>query len=190
MPIRSRPLRHRADSASRTRGLADGRDPCRRARAAAGAHLHPPPGAAHARGPLPVAVLTLARPTPVTVFAAERVAAARRSRPDVVLGVHLAGPFLGGAPGAHPVDLLRPVDLEWLLSLCDRHGDLVRLVTLAPEADLGLGATKALVERGIVVSLGHTTVDYDGARAAADAGATMVTHLFNGMGPLQHREPG
>src|SRR5436305_9331244 len=74
MPIRSRPLRHRADSASRTRGLADGRDPCRRARAAAGAHLHPPPGAAHARGPLPVAVLTLARPTPVTVFAAGRVA--------------------------------------------------------------------------------------------------------------------
>jgi len=120
----------------------------------------------------------------------ERVAAARRSRPDVVLGVHLEGPFLGGAPGAHPVDLLRPVDLEWLLSLCDRHGDLVRLVTLAPEADLGLGATKALVERGIVVSLGHTTVDYDGARAAADAGATMVTHLFNGMAPLHHREPG
>ena len=66
----------------------------------------------------------------------------------------------------------------------------MRLVTLAPEADLGLGATKALVERGIVVSLGHTTVDYDGARAAADAGATMVTHLFNGMAPLHHREPG
>jgi N-acetylglucosamine-6-phosphate deacetylase len=120
----------------------------------------------------------------------ERIAAARRARPDVVLGVHLEGPFLGGAPGAHPVDLLRTVDVEWLLALCDRHGDLVRLVTLAPEADPELLATKALSERGIVVSLGHTTVDYDGSQAAADAGATMVTHLFNGMSPLHHREPG
>jgi N-acetylglucosamine-6-phosphate deacetylase len=120
----------------------------------------------------------------------ERVAAARRARPDAVLGIHLEGPFLGGAPGAHPVELLRAVDVEWLASLCERHGDLVHLVTLAPEADPDLLATKALRERGIVVSLGHTTIDYDGARAAADAGATMVTHLFNGMTALHHRRPG
>ena len=71
-----------------------------------------------------------------------------------------------------------------------RFGDLVRLVTLAPEADPGFAATRALVERGVVVALGHTTVDFDGARAAADAGATVVTHLFNGMGPMHHRRPG
>ena len=117
-------------------------------------------------------------------------AAVRAARPDAVLGVHLEGPFLGGAPGAHPRELVRPVDLDWLAQLCDRFGDLVRLVTLAPEADPGLAAIALLHERGVVVALGHSTVDYDGARAAADAGARVVTHLFNGMGPLHHRAPG
>ena len=95
----------------------------------------------------------------------DRLAAVRAARPDAVLGVHLEGPFLGGAPGAHPVDLVRPVELDWLADLCDRFGDLVRLVTLAPEADPGLAATAMLHDRGVVVALGHSTVDYDGARA-------------------------
>jgi N-acetylglucosamine-6-phosphate deacetylase len=47
-----------------------------------------------------------------------------------------------------------------------------------------------LVERGVVVSLGHSRCSYEDALAAADAGATMVTHLFHGMGPLAHRAPG
>jgi len=120
----------------------------------------------------------------------ERLAAVRAARPDAVLGVHLEGPFLGGAPGAHPVDLVRPVDLDWLAALCDRFGDLIRLVTLAPEADPGLAGIAMLHDRGVVVALGHSTVDYDGARAAVAAGARVVTHLFNGMGPLHHRAPG
>jgi N-acetylglucosamine-6-phosphate deacetylase len=105
-------------------------------------------------------------------------------------GVHLEGPFLGGAPGAHPPDLLSAVDLEWLLDLLEIQPGLVRLVTLAPEADPGLLATRALVERGVVVSLGHSRCSYEDALEAADAGATLVTHLFNGMGPLGHRAPG
>jgi len=120
----------------------------------------------------------------------ERLAAVRAARPEAVLGVHLEGPFLGGAPGAHPVDLVRAVDLDWLAALCDRFGDLVRLVTLAPEADPGHAGITLLRARGVVVALGHSTVDYDGARAAADAGASVVTHLYNGMGPLHHRAPG
>jgi N-acetylglucosamine-6-phosphate deacetylase len=120
----------------------------------------------------------------------DRLAAVRAARPEAVLGVHLEGPFLGGAPGAHPVDLVRPVELEWLRGLCDRFGDLVRLVTLAPEADPGLLAIALLRDRGVVVAVGHSTVDYDGAKAAASAGARVVTHLFNGMGPLHHRKPG
>jgi N-acetylglucosamine-6-phosphate deacetylase len=120
----------------------------------------------------------------------DRLGAVRAARPDAALGVHLEGPFLGGAPGAHPVDLIRTVDLDWLLALCERFGDLIRLVTLAPEADPDLRAIGALTERGVVVALGHSTVDFDGARAAADAGATVATHLFNGMGPLHHRAPG
>ena len=120
----------------------------------------------------------------------ERLAAVRAARPDAVLGVHLEGPFLGGAPGAHPVELVRPVDLDWLGALCDRFGDLVRLITLAPEADPGLRATAMLRARGVSVAIGHSTVSYEGALEAADQGAGIVTHLFNGMGPLHHRAPG
>jgi len=120
----------------------------------------------------------------------DRLAAVRAARPETVLGVHLEGPFLGGAPGAHPPDLLRAADVDWLRALCDRYGDLIRVVTLAPEADPGYAAIAFLQERGVTAALGHSTVDYDGARAAADAGASLATHLFNGMGPLHHRAPG
>jgi N-acetylglucosamine-6-phosphate deacetylase len=120
----------------------------------------------------------------------ERAAQARAARPGAVLGVHLEGPFLGGAPGAHPPEVLRPADVGFLRAVTDAFGGLVRIVTLAPEADPGLAATRALADAGIVVALGHSTVDFDGARTAADAGARMVTHLFNGMAPMHHRAPG
>jgi N-acetylglucosamine-6-phosphate deacetylase len=129
---------------------------------------------------------------PLADYAAmlETAAEVRTRRPDAVLGVHLEGPFLGGAPGAHPVDVLRPADLEFLGRVLDDHAGLVRLVTIAPEADPALAATRLLCERGVVVALGHSTVDIAGARAAADAGARMVTHLFNGMSGMHHRAPG
>jgi N-acetylglucosamine-6-phosphate deacetylase len=119
-----------------------------------------------------------------------RLRAVRDQRPDAVLGVHLEGPFLGGAPGAHPVELVRPVDLDWLTKLCDDFGDLIKIVTLAPEADPQGTAIALLTARDIVVALGHSTVDYDGAQAAVARGARLATHLFNGMGPLHHRTPG
>lgn len=124
----------------------------------------------------------------------ERVAAAQAAAERAglahIAGVHLEGPFLGDAPGAHPPELLGPVDLDWMMQLLDEQPGLVRLVTIAPEADPELCGTRALVERGIVVSLGHSRCTFEQARQAADAGATMVTHLFNGMGPLGHRAPG
>jgi N-acetylglucosamine-6-phosphate deacetylase len=107
-----------------------------------------------------------------------------------IIGVHLEGPFLGGAPGAHPVELLRPADCKWLRGVLEAFPDLVTIVTLAPEADPALAATRLLHERGVTVALGHSTAGYEEARAAAGAGARLVTHLFNGMRPLHHREPG
>jgi N-acetylglucosamine-6-phosphate deacetylase len=107
-----------------------------------------------------------------------------------IIGVHLEGPFLGGAPGAHPVELLRGVDLEWLRHLLAAFPGLVTIVTLAPEADPGLAATRFLRDHDVTVALGHSTATYEEALAAADAGARLVTHLFNGMAPLHHREPG
>ena len=119
----------------------------------------------------------------------ERIGAAMVRRPEgapAILGVHLEGPFLGGAPGAHPREHLADLDLEWLAAL----PPIVRVVTLAPEQPLAIPAIELLVARGVLVSLGHSTATYDQARAAADAGARLVTHLFNGMGPLHHRQPG
>jgi N-acetylglucosamine-6-phosphate deacetylase len=120
----------------------------------------------------------------------ERAVRVRAGRPDVVVGVHLEGPFLGGAPGAHPPEVLRAADIDFVKHVNATYGDLVRIVTLAPEADPGLVATRLLLHHGVVVALGHSTVDYDGARTAADGGARMVTHLFNGMAPMHHRAPG
>lgn len=106
------------------------------------------------------------------------------------LGAHLEGPFLGGAPGAHPRDLLRRADPAWLAELLDMPPARIAMVTLAPEADPGFAATSLLASRAIVVALGHSNAAYDEALAAADAGASVVTHLFNGMAPLHHRRPG
>ncbi len=120
-------------------------------------------------------------------------AAAARDDPEpltTIAGVHLEGPFLGGAPGAHAEEHIRPADRDWLERLVLGRPGLVRIVTLAPEADAGLEATRLLVALDVVVALGHSDATYEEALAAADAGATVVTHLFNGMGPWHHREPG
>jgi N-acetylglucosamine-6-phosphate deacetylase len=116
--------------------------------------------------------------------AARRPAGSDAVRPAIA-GAHLEGPFLGGAPGAHPRDLIRPPDVVWLRAL----PPIVKVVTLAPEAPDAVAAIEALVARGVLVSLGHSSATYDEAHAAANAGARLVTHCFNGMAPLHHREP-
>jgi N-acetylglucosamine-6-phosphate deacetylase len=113
-------------------------------------------------------------------------AAERPGLRPAILGAHLEGPFLGGAPGAHRRHLLRPFDVAWLEAL----PEIVRLVTLAPELDGATDVIAALRSRAVTVALGHSTATYEQAEAAAGAGAEMVTHCFNGMGPLHHREPG
>jgi N-acetylglucosamine-6-phosphate deacetylase len=122
--------------------------------------------------------------------AAATFAAAPDGRGAASVGVHLEGPFLGGAPGVHRVELIGPADPAWLAARLDEHPGVVGIVTLAPEADPDSATTRMLSERGVVVSLGHSLAGFDAARDAADAGARAVTHLFNGMGPLHHRSPG
>lgn len=124
----------------------------------------------------------------------ERVRAAQLEAQElslpVIIGAHLEGPFLGGAPGAHPVALVRNADCDWLRHMLDTFPGIVAVVTLSPEADPGFAATRLLRERGVNVALGHSTATYEQTLAAAAAGAGLVTHVFNGMGPLHHREPG
>lgn len=123
------------------------------------------------------------------------VAVAAQSDPGAgerpsLLGVHLEGPFLGGAPGAHPAALLRPADPAWVDEALRRYDDLIRIVTLAPEADPSGEVTRILVEHGVVVAIGHSDATYADAISMTDAGATLATHCFNGMGPFHHRAPG
>ena len=121
-------------------------------------------------------------------------AAAARSEPSPalaeVLGVHLEGPFLGAAYGAHDPAHVQPVDVTWLERALAGWPQLLRMVTLAPEADEGLRATAALVAAGVVVAIGHSAASLEEVTRAAGAGATVVTHVFNGMPPFHPREPG
>jgi N-acetylglucosamine-6-phosphate deacetylase len=104
-------------------------------------------------------------------------------------GVHLEGPWLAdGHRGAQPAECLALPslpDLEALLA-----AGPPAMLTLAPE----LAGAAAVIARaagaGVVVALGHSAATYDQARAAVDAGARHVTHCFNAMRPLHHREPG
>ena len=106
----------------------------------------------------------------------------------VIAGVHLEGPFLSAVRcGAHEPSLLRdPVegDVAKVLS------DAVKMVTIAPELPSGLDAIRQVVDAGVVAALGHTDATYEQMIAGADAGATVATHLFNGMRPFHHRDPG
>jgi N-acetylglucosamine-6-phosphate deacetylase len=106
-------------------------------------------------------------------------------RPTIA-GVHLEGPFLGRAPGAHPPAWIVPIDLEWLAALPSH----VAMVTLAGEQPDATTATTLLVQAGRLVSLGHTQCSADEFDACVAAGARLTTHLFNGMSGVHHRTPG
>ncbi|MFF2773250.1 N-acetylglucosamine-6-phosphate deacetylase, partial [Streptomyces bacillaris] len=69
-------------------------------------------------------------------------------------------------------------------------GGTLRQITLAPELPGGLDAVRAFAEAGVAVAVGHTAADYDQTLAAFDAGATILTHAFNGMDGIHHRAPG
>lgn len=103
-----------------------------------------------------------------------------------LLGVHIEGPFLGKAPGAHRQDWIIPIDLDWLRNLPSN----VRLVTLAPEQEQAVEATEILKKKGIAISMGHGHPTDTEINAMVDAGASMVTHLFNAMSGVHHRESG
>jgi N-acetylglucosamine-6-phosphate deacetylase len=106
-----------------------------------------------------------------------------------ILGVHLEGPFLSPSRlGTHRRDGRRDPDpalLERLLA-----AGPVRLMTLAPELPGALELIDLLHSRGVVVSLGHTDATAAQAHAAFDRGVRAVTHVFNAMRPLAHRDPG
>jgi len=108
----------------------------------------------------------------------------------MLCGFHIEGPFINptdGYRGAHPVDAVRPADLDAMKKLLDAAAGLTRLVTLAPEHDDGLQVTRYLVEAGITVSAGHCNPTMQQLEAAADVGLSLFTHLGNGCPMQMHR---
>ena len=106
-------------------------------------------------------------------------------------GIHLEGPFLSPhKAGAHDVSQLRLPEPELLDRLLDAGQGCIAMITLAPELPGALEAVRRIVEAGAVAAIGHTDGDETVARSALDAGAGVVTHLFNAMRPVHHRTPG
>ncbi|WP_298981960.1 N-acetylglucosamine-6-phosphate deacetylase [uncultured Roseibium sp.] len=106
-------------------------------------------------------------------------------------GLHLEGPHLyAGRKGAHDASLIRPIedeDMDLYLYAASQLPSL--MITVAPET-VSPEQISRLAGAGIHVSLGHSGASYKECSTAAEAGAACVTHLFNAMSPLQHREPG
>jgi N-acetylglucosamine-6-phosphate deacetylase len=106
-----------------------------------------------------------------------------------LLGVHLEGPYLHPARcGAQEANHIRRADREEALKFLDTG--VIRLLALAPEFEENLWLIDECVKRGITVSAAHTTASYEQMQMAAARGVSHVTHTFNAMQPLNHREPG
>ena len=136
-------------------------------------------------------------PVPVILEQARNLIAAERALTGTAaarpLGVHLEGPFLSPIRhGVHEPDLMALPTPE-LVDLILRDTTVMsalRMVTLAPELSGALEFIRRLVEAGVLVSVGHSDSTAAQVKAAGDAGARMITHLFNAQRPLGHREPG
>ncbi len=112
-------------------------------------------------------------------------------RSGVIDGIHLEGPWLSTLRcGAHQPSLMRDPDPAEIARVLEAGDGAIRMITIAPERDGALAAIGQIVDAGVVAAVGHTEATYAQARAAIDAGATVGTHLFNAMRPINTREPG
>jgi N-acetylglucosamine-6-phosphate deacetylase len=108
-----------------------------------------------------------------------------------ILGVHLEGPFLNYQKrGAHPEQYLLPLTIENIKQVLGDYSQIVKVITLAPELDSSKIAITYLRNQNIIVSLGHSLATASQAQEAFSQGASMVTHSFNAMPSLHHRQPG
>jgi N-acetylglucosamine-6-phosphate deacetylase len=129
--------------------------------------------------------------SPYELMAAATAAFAPLVADGVLAGLHYEGPYLSTARcGAQNPAFLRDPSADELTSLLELGGGTVRMMTIAPERPGALDAIKLLVAHGVVAAVGHTDATHAQTLAAIDAGATVGTHVFNGMRPPHHREPG
>ncbi|WP_165072478.1 N-acetylglucosamine-6-phosphate deacetylase [Paludisphaera rhizosphaerae] len=130
-----------------------------------------------------------------TLHGLRTIAQACDENPDVdrmVVGIHLEGPFLSektGYRGTHPAECMRDPDWSLFEKFQEASGGRVVLMTLAPEREGSAEFIRRAVAAGIAISLGHTATDADALAAAVDAGATLSTHLGNGIVAELPRHP-
>ena len=106
---------------------------------------------------------------------------------QVIVGCHVEGPWISpvdGPRGAHPLEHIRPADFSEFCRWQQVSGNLVRIVTLAPEVPNAISVVKQIVKSGVRVSIGHTAATPAEIAASIDAGATLGTHLGNGCAGL------
>lgn len=108
-----------------------------------------------------------------------------------IVGIHAEGPYLNvKRKGMQNEAFLRHPDLAEMERIIGHAAGMMKMVTVAPELPGGMEMVEELHRRGIVVALAHSDASYDEASEAFRRGASHVTHCFNGMRPIHHRDPG
>lgn len=108
-----------------------------------------------------------------------------------ILGIHFEGPFLDmDYKGAQPPEAIAQPSVEQFKRYQEAAEGWIKYITLAPEHDENHELIRYLKETGVVVSMGHSSATYEEGQAAVQDGASSMTHVYNGMTPLHHRNPG
>jgi N-acetylglucosamine-6-phosphate deacetylase len=111
--------------------------------------------------------------------------------PAAILGVHLEGPFLNPTrAGALDRNSFLPAKISECRQLLEGFGDVVKIITVAPELDGAANLIRSITDTGIIVSMGHSDATYSEAETGFNAGAKGITHIFNALRGIHHREPG
>lgn len=131
----------------------------------------------------------ISSPLPVILKAIETVRRFRQTHPGL-LGMHLEGPFFHPEKrGAHNSSIIRKPTNEELKTIISHGKDVIKVMTIAPE-QFTEAQLELLLESGILLSAGHTAMTYDQAQQCFRQGIKLVTHLFNAMTQMGHRECG
>ncbi|MCY9590545.1 N-acetylglucosamine-6-phosphate deacetylase [Paenibacillus chitinolyticus] len=108
-----------------------------------------------------------------------------------IAGLHLEGPYLNPKrKGMQNERFLRHPDLAEMKEIFNEADGLIKMVTIAPELPGGMELISFLKETGVIIAVAHSDATYEEAKQAFEAGASHVTHCFNGMRPIHHRDPG
>ena len=129
-------------------------------------------------------------PTTISATHEDIVAAMKNAaKNDRIVGINLEGPYISKQnKGAHDETTIRPGNINELKEYLALSGNKIKLTTVAPEVEGNMEFIKE-ASKLMTVALGHTTADYDTSAAGFEAGARNVTHTFNTMNPIHHRNP-